>query len=93
MSNPDLIGNTAAIDLLCEIETAEHSRKIFDTEYATMQRALAANLYTKAELFEWIKSRGFALSQEVFFKWWIRKAQQVKRNHQGDSNSANTTRS
>lgn len=68
--------------LLREVEQAEQARKIFDSEYETMRRAVVANLYTKAELYKRLQTVGFALDKETFMKWWTRKGQQAGKNGQ-----------
>ncbi|AOJ97489.1 hypothetical protein [Burkholderia vietnamiensis] len=63
----------SAEDLQDEIERAEISRYLFDCEFETMRRAVAAKVRKKADLYVWLKAKGFAQSEKEFLALWAKK--------------------
>ena len=71
-------GDTSGEDLQAEIERAEISRILFECEFETMRRAVSAKVRKKADLYVWLKAKGFTQGEKEFLALWAKKMLEVK---------------
>ncbi len=70
--------DTSVEDLQSEIEQAEISRTLFECEFETMRRAVSAKVRKKADLYVWLKAKGFTQGEKEFLALWAKKMLEVK---------------
>ncbi|KVD85340.1 hypothetical protein WS62_19595 [Burkholderia sp. ABCPW 14] len=70
--------DASAEDLQAEIEQAEISRSLFEREFETMRRAVSAKVRKKADLYVWLKTKGFTQSEKEFLALWAKKMLEIK---------------
>ncbi|WP_247351400.1 hypothetical protein [Ralstonia pseudosolanacearum] len=78
-------GDTSVEDLQAEIKQAEISRTLFECEFETMRRAVSAKVRKKADLYVWLKAKGFTQGEKEFLALWAKKMLEVKTAVRGSS--------
>ncbi|QCX49697.1 hypothetical protein [Ralstonia pseudosolanacearum] len=77
--------DTSVEDLQAEIEQAEISRTLFEREFETMRRAVSAKVRKKADLYVWLKAKGFTQGEKEFLALWAKKMLEAKTDTRSSS--------
>lgn len=84
-------GDTSVEDLQAEIEQAEISRTLFECEFETMRRAVSAKVRKKADLYVWLKAKGFTQGEKEFLALWAKKILEAKAAKRSSSAALSST--
>ena len=83
--------DTSVEDLQAEIEQAEISRTLFECEFETKRRAVSAKVRKKADLYVWLKAKGFTQGEKEFLALWAKKILEVKAAKRSSSAALSST--